>query len=305
MLCRTFAFSFLVFLVSLPLTGLAQPAELMIAARGGDLDTVNVLLASGTEPDPEGIATPLYFAAQGGHVEIVQALLNHGADPNAMSDWGTPLHIAARRGHTEIVKAILENGGDPKLLGDKDMLTPLHMAAQNGSVDVGQLLISFGADVNARTRWYQPPMHFAVQRNRTDFEDFLLRSGASADPVEAISGELAEADLEKGRIKSVECGNCHLLGAEATHTGEVRNIPGPPLWGIVGRAIANQDFPYLDRMRSMSGEWTCEELNAFLADPAGTVPGTNMLQGFVTDKADRIALIAYLRTQSDDPVPLP
>ena len=305
MIDRTFSSLLIVFLISLPMTAVGQPAELMIAARGGDLDTVNVLLASGAEPDPQGIATPLYFAAQGGHMEIVLALLKHGANPNAMSEWGTPLHIAARRGHTDIVKEILDHGGDPSLLGEKSKLTPLHMAAQIGSVEVGQLLIAYGADVNSRTRWYQPPLHFAVKRNRPEFEDFLLRSGASADPVKLISDDLAEADLEKGRIKSVECGNCHIMDKGANRMGEVPSIPGPPLWGVVGRAIANQEFPYTERMRNLSGKWTFEQLNAFLADPSGMVPGTIMLQGFVLDRDERIALIAYLRTQSDDPIPLP
>jgi len=53
------------------------------------------------------------------------------------------------------------------------------------------------------------------------------------------------------------------------------------------------------------GEWTFEQLSAFLADPSGMVPGTEMFQGFVLDRDERIALIAYLRTQSDDPVTLP
>jgi len=305
MLRGTLSTLFFLFAISLPVVGLAQPSELMVAARAGSLETVEALLASGAEPDPEGIATPLYFAAQIGHLRIVQALLKHGADPNAMSDWGTPLHIAARRGHANVVKEILENGGDPNLPGDKDYLTPLHMAAQIGSVEAGQLLVGFGANVNARTRWYQPPMHFAVKRNRPEFESFLLRSGASADEVEPILGELAGANLEQGRVKSVECGNCHIMGKEAKRTGEVPNIPGPTLWGIVGRKIANQEFSYSDRMQSHSGEWTFEQLNAFLADPAGTVPGTTMLQGFVLERSDRIALIAYLRTQSDAPMDLP
>ena len=55
-----------------PETALAQPAEQMLAARAEDCETVSELLTSGVDPDPPGIASPLYFAAQGGYLEIVE-----------------------------------------------------------------------------------------------------------------------------------------------------------------------------------------------------------------------------------------
>ncbi|MGI9391566.1 MAG: ankyrin repeat domain-containing protein, partial [Boseongicola sp.] len=81
-------------------------------ARFGDWEQVRELLASGAEPDPKGIATPLYFAAQGGHLEIAELLLEGGAAANAQSDLGTPLHIAARRGHMGVVAVLLQHGAD-------------------------------------------------------------------------------------------------------------------------------------------------------------------------------------------------
>ena len=128
----------------------AQPAELMIAARGGDLDRVEELLASGADPDPEGIATPLYFSAQAGHVEVAQRLLEYGADPNALSNWGTPLHIAARRGNIRIVEILLEHDADPNVAGGENNRAPLHEAADTNQVEIARLLIQNGADVNFR-----------------------------------------------------------------------------------------------------------------------------------------------------------
>jgi cytochrome c len=58
-------------------------------------------------------------------------------------------------------------------------------------------------------------------------------------------------------------------------------------------------------MKAQTGNWTYERLNAFLADPYGRMPGTGMYKGFVMDRTERINLIAYLRTLSDDPVALP
>jgi cytochrome c2 len=46
-------------------------------------------------------------------------------------------------------------------------------------------------------------------------------------------------------------------------------------------------------------------LNRFLADATGTVLGTKTDHGFEPDRQKRIVLIAYLRTLSDAPIPLP
>ena len=277
----------------------SQPAELMIAARAGDLEKVRALLASGAEPDPTGIATPLFFAAQGGHLEIAAILLDSGADPNALSNLGTPLNIAARRGHLEIVSSLLQKGADPKLESGEFDNTPLHEAAIKGAVEIGQLLIDHGADVNARNNAFEPPIHLAMEKGRSAFAEFLRDAGAAAISVEPISAELADADLEKGRIRALECGSCHQLSKDENSGGD-----GPRLWNVVERPIAGLEYNYSDALRAQTGSWKYERLNQFLADPAGTIPGSQMYRGYVEDRAERIAVIAYLRTLSDSPVPL-
>lgn len=119
----------------------------------------------------------------------------------------------------------------------------------------------------------------------------------SSDP---ITEKLASADVEKGRTSALECGVCHQLAQNQASIGS-----GPRLWGIVGRPIASEVFGYSDALQAETGTWTFERLNAFLADPAGTVPGSLMYRGYVRDPIVRINLIAYLRTLSESPVPLP
>jgi cytochrome c len=53
------------------------------------------------------------------------------------------------------------------------------------------------------------------------------------------------------------------------------------------------------------GVWTFEDLNKFLLDPMLTTPGVYMEVPGVPDETDRINVIAYLRTLSDEPIPLP
>lgn len=75
----------------------------------------------------------------------------------------------------------------------------------------------------------------------------------------------------------------------------LKPAPGPNLAGIVGRKKASlEGFPYSEAMRAETGTWTTEELNIFLADPFSVVPGTAMGRGRQTDRAARVALIAYL-----------
>lgn len=278
----------------------AQTSELTIAARAGDLETVRALLADGAEPDAAGIATPLYFAAQAGHLEITELLLEYGADPNALSNWGTPLHIAAQRGYSEIAAVLLRKGANPNVVGGEDASTPLHAAAQKGAVEIGRMLIERRADVNARNKYFEPPIHLAMKKKRTVFAELLRVNGAAPIRVEPISGELAAADVETGRIRALACGVCHQLSKHENTGGD-----GPRLWGIIGRPIASLAYDYSDALTAQKGFWTFERLNTFLADPAGYVPGSEMYRGYVSDRTERIAVIAYLRTLSDNPVPLP
>ena len=290
-----------------PIHATAQPAELMLAARAGDLEQVKELLASGAEPDPKGIATPLYFAAQGGHFEIAKLLLESGADPNAESDWGTSLQIAARRKHIDVATILLQHGADPNSKGGDLDNTPLHDAAAVGATEIGRLLIDRGANVNARNKEFEPPVHLAVLRGKLEIAELLGKAGAGPIDFEPISEELASADVEMGRIKALECSYCHQLTQDKVTTGSLSGPQyGPKLWDVVGRPIASiKDKAYSDALRAETGTWTYDRLNAFIGDPAGTVPGSGMYRGFVRDRTDRINIIAYLRTLSESPVPLP
>jgi cytochrome c len=58
-------------------------------------------------------------------------------------------------------------------------------------------------------------------------------------------------------------------------------------------------------MMGMGGKWTYEDLNKFLANPKGFIKGTKMVFAGVKKAKDRANLIAFLRSLSDSPKPMP
>ncbi|MES0824939.1 ankyrin repeat domain-containing protein [Ruegeria sp. SCP11] len=297
MLRFSFANFFLFLVLAVVLSAqVAKADEILQAARKGDTEALETSLAAEGSVDPTSLERPLFFAAQSGHTDIVAILLEHGADANTMLDFGSPLQKAARGNHEKIVELLLKAGADPSAqAGDKDY-TPLHDAAERGALDAAKILVAYGANVNAREFWGVPPIHLATIKEKAKMVSFLSESGARPiEPPPVSETELATADLELGRIAAISCTQCHII-EEGTAPSGAHNH-GPSLIGVVGRAKAGvEGYNYSNAMASLSGVWSVSELNQFIADPAGRVPGTEMALMPDLSDAERVALIAYLGT---------
>ena len=111
---------------------------------------------------------------------------------------------------------------------------------------------------------------------------------------------LASADPAEGEKVFKKCKACHT----AEQGGP--NRVGPNLWGIVDRPKGGHEgFSYSDAITGLGGDWTYADLNAFLEKPKDYAPGTKMTFAGLKKPEDRAAVIAYLRTLSDSPKPLP
>ena len=58
-------------------------------------------------------------------------------------------------------------------------------------------------------------------------------------------------------------------------------------------------------MKAKGGTWTFDDLNKFITNPKGFVPGTAMGFAGIQKDSERADVIAYLRTLADNPAPLP
>jgi cytochrome c len=85
------------------------------------------------------------------------------------------------------------------------------------------------------------------------------------------------------------CSSCHPV------TPGGGNGMGPNLFGVVGRRAGTAPaFPYSRALQKTSLVWTPAELDAFLADPSGKLPGNAMPAGPVASNAEREAIVTYL-----------
>jgi len=122
---------------------------------------------------------------------------------------------------------------------------------------------------------------------------------AEEDSAPSFAAVYASADAAAGESVFNQCVACH-------KASEVTNGVGPHLVGVVGRKIASvEGYGYSDALAGLEGEWTPEELDPWLENPAGYAPGNKMGFAGIGDIEERANLIAYLQTFEGDPAMAP
>jgi cytochrome c len=120
---------------------------------------------------------------------------------------------------------------------------------------------------------------------------------AAAEPLPVL---LAKADPARGEKAVAKCKACHVFDKSGA------NKIGPGLYGVVGRPVASHEgFNYSAALKGKGGNWGFDQINSFITNPKQYAQGTIMNFAGVPKAEERADILAYLRTLSDNPVPLP
>jgi cytochrome c len=121
----------------------------------------------------------------------------------------------------------------------------------------------------------------------------MLKWIVAAGLVMALPAVASAQDADAGKSVFNKCRACHDIGEGA------KNKVGPQLNNIVGRKAGSvEGFNYSDALKNSGIVWDEANLDAYIADPKGKIPGNKMVFVGIKDEADRKNLIAYMKSAS-------
>jgi len=107
----------------------------------------------------------------------------------------------------------------------------------------------------------------------------------------AIGSAQAAGDPANGKSLFARCAICHKV------TKDGGNGLGPNLFGVGGRKAGTAaGFAYSTAMKNSGITWTEDKLEAYIADPKGTVPGNKMAFAGLSGHGQAADVAAYLLT---------
>tara|TARA_B100001996_G_scaffold168790_1_gene128672 strand:+ start:1651 stop:2172 length:522 start_codon:yes stop_codon:yes gene_type:complete len=127
-------------------------------------------------------------------------------------------------------------------------------------------------------------------------------SNASADTSSEnansdIMALFASTDLGAGKKTFSKCSGCHSI-ADSKHK------IGPSLKNIWRKVGSAQDYKYSKALLTYGKTWDVDELNGFLLKPKKWIPGNKMGFAGLKKAEDRAAVILYMNSFADNPLPL-
>lgn len=203
-----------------------------LAAAGGFLNSVDVLLAAGADinrADKNDVAyTPLIRAAREGQLSMVQRLVEKGANlETGDSRGGTAILHSCIGAHRDVLEYLIGVGGNVNAVDDRGQ-SPLHHLCQyarqwgdgtitetvNGTTrhvknprfaqhtEILKIVIAASADLNLETFYGYTPLHWAAAMNTSLFVKLLIDAGANVHHANRNGYTALHAGADKGSFES-------------------------------------------------------------------------------------------------------
>ncbi|MEL7109353.1 MAG: c-type cytochrome [Pseudomonadota bacterium] len=126
-------------------------------------------------------------------------------------------------------------------------------------------------------------------------------TGPIIEVIYDLGALLVGADLARGeRSFKAKCASCHTIeqgGSDGT---------GPNLYATLGAAKqSHAGFSYSGALGNTEGDWSWENMDAWLENPGSYARGTSMAFAGLKRDDERAAVLAYLASYSPDAPPAP
>ena len=143
-------------------------------------------------------------------------------------------------------------------------------------------------------------------------EGYELPAGQAATAAPATEAKAVEAPIaERLKVADAKRGEAGVKACQACHNfekGAAAKV-GPALYGVVDRVMGSMaGFNYsagFKEHNAKGDKWDYAALDAFVTNPKAYIAGTAMGYAGLADGAKRADIIAYLRSLSESPAPLP
>jgi ankyrin repeat protein len=183
-----------------------SPPLILAATYYNAVACIDYIFTQGVENEQSDLLgrTVVHFAAMQGNMELLQYESFSQYDFNAR-DWRnrTPLHYAVMGGKQEVVTHLIEHEGAEVNVLDRFGYNAITMAAEVGNLDLLKFLIDKGGHIVDDRNGY-PPLLIALQRNRIDVFNFLLRYSPQVHSWTKNDANLFHFAAQLGRAKVIE-----------------------------------------------------------------------------------------------------
>ncbi|MGN3974149.1 c-type cytochrome [Tsuneonella sp. SYSU-LHT278] len=126
----------------------------------------------------------------------------------------------------------------------------------------------------------------------------VVEEGEGGESGPDLATLLASGDAAAGeKAAQGRCGTCHTFD----QGGGAKQ--GPNLYGVLGKPIGKHaaGFAYSSALSGHGGDWTYENMDAWLKSPKAFAAGTKMSFAGLSNAQDRANIILYMREQGGGP----